>query len=137
MDSITSKYVVLAVGILVVVIIVTAVVGALNNVGDIYAQTQKTNISIKDRTDNIFNKYDNATLNGVDLVNALKIYEDDSNVEFILVPEIVIPVGARMSVAVKSLMDLKIDPDYGYHTLFESTVTIDGTGKYIITFEAI
>lgn len=136
MDSITSKYVVLAVGILVVVIIVTAVVGALNNVGGIYAQTQKTNISIKDRTDNIFNKYDNATLNGVDLVNALKRYEDDSNVEFILVPEIVIPVGARMSVAVKSLMDSK-DPDYGYHTLFESTVTIDGTGKYIITFEAI
>ena len=137
MDSITSKYIVLAVGILVVSIIVTSVVGVFNNVGDIYAQTQKTNISIKDRVDNIFNKYDSARLNGVDLVNALKLYEDDSNVTIILNPVRTAPGGTRMSVYINGLMETNSDVNYKYHKLFNTSVNIIGNDRYTITFTAI
>lgn len=80
MEWISARSIYIGVGIFVTLAIVSGVVLSFNKMGDIYGQVAKTEISIKDQFDNVYAMYNGAKLNGVDLLNTLKKYEDDKNV---------------------------------------------------------
>lgn len=81
MEWISSKAVYIGVGIFVTIAIVSGVIMSFTKVGEIYGQVQSLNISIKDELDNIYSKYSGAKLNGVDLLNVIKKYEQDDDIE--------------------------------------------------------
>lgn len=81
MNEITSKYILFAVGLFIVVIILSSLIFAYSSVQDVYKTVVDTDISIKDKYDSIYYTYHDAVMNGVDLVNALKRFEDDDKVE--------------------------------------------------------
>lgn len=137
MDWIANKYILIAVGLFITIIILTSILGALDEVGNIYNLTNKTNISIKEKIDTIYSKYDGVTLNGVDLINTLKIYENDSNISIELDPVITgIPSGYTTMQYIKELMDNDSHPQYKYHKLFDVTLEQINNNEYKIIFKA-
>lgn len=80
MDEISTKYILFAVSLFVIVVILSSVISSYSSVQDVYKIVKDTNISIKDRYDSLYYTYHGAVLNGVDLVNTIKRFEDDNKV---------------------------------------------------------
>lgn len=131
MDTILNKYIILSVGIFITVIIFASILFSFDKATDILGQVNTTNISIKDRLDDIVHKYDGAVLKGVDLVNALKTYEDNEKVT--------IKVGIDILSAdqVDGIMKGIITPnplDLQYYSKFDVDAKIESNNKYTVTF---
>lgn len=77
MDYITNKTVLIGVGIFVTLIIVTMVLLVFNEMKGVYNVVAKTETDIYTQFNNIVSMYDNAKMNGVELVNTIKKYESE------------------------------------------------------------
>ena len=80
MDNMLTRYLLYGVGLFVIIIILTIFISAFSGLADVYRETNKTNISIKDKMDTIYYQYDDNVFIGVDLVNILKRYEEESSI---------------------------------------------------------
>lgn len=80
MDNMLTRYLLYGVGLFVIIIILTIFMNAFSGLSDVYRETNKTNISIKDKMDTIYYQYDDNRFIGLDLVNILKRYEDEESV---------------------------------------------------------
>lgn len=142
MDEISTRYIIMAVGIYITLIVLTSVIFVANNVGDVFSVSNRTNISIQSRIDSIEDMYDGATLNGVDLVNAIARYEEDDTVtvEYPKKNEIQTAAGSiRVSKYLKNGFEsdalngttyMETFCTWNYSTNFKVSVT-----NYTITFE--
>lgn len=80
MEWISGRSIYIGVGIFVVLAIATGVILSFNKVGEIYGRVATTQISIKDKFNNVYSMYSDASLNGVELLNTIKRYEDDKTI---------------------------------------------------------
>lgn len=140
MDSLLTRYVMVGVGILIVVMIATVLIMALNGLADSYGQVSNTNISIKDRMDNFVHKYHGAEFNGVEVINILKTYEDVSNVEINFFPNQVI-VHYQVGHTEPFAEYVKESMEKGYHGMSYNEIyncSVEQVGnKYKLTFSYI
>ncbi len=75
MDNITNKALIIAVGIFVTIAITSGILASINEMKDIYKQVYETDTSITSRFSE-FDKYDGTIMNGIDLYNAVKKYNN-------------------------------------------------------------
>lgn len=154
MDEISSKYVLIAVGIFVTIIVLTSVLMAFNKTQEVYGLVKNTNISIKSRIDNIYAQYDGAKLNGVDLLNTMKKYgkdDKDGNEDGVLVEytgqgefngtdtntirykaEHCSPAKKEIEY-LEELFENGTEPYFKYYNFYSVKVT-EASGVYTITF---
>lgn len=139
MDEISTRYIIMAVGIYITLIVLTSVIFVANNVGDVFSVSNRTNISIQSRIDSIENMYDGATLNGVDLVNAITRYEEDDavTVDYPNRTTNIEPDAAGAGVSVSEYLKSQLAAGtlgyWNYDTTFNVSVTKIGS-NYTITF---
>lgn len=140
MDEISTRYIIIAVGIYITLIVLTSVIFVVNNVKDVFSVSNRTNISIQSRIDSIEDMYNGATLNGVDLVNAITRYEEDDTVTVVYPSKSAITTNAGAIKVSKYLKDGfadgSIESTYGwnYSTSFTNITVIKNGSKYTITF---
>lgn len=136
MDEISTRYIIMAVGIYITLIVLTSVIFVANNVGDVFSVANKTNISIQSRIDSIEDMYDGATLNGVDLVNAIARYEEDDTVTVDYPHKSAIEAAAAAGSVLeylRSALAAETLSYWNYYTTFNVSVTKTGS-NYTITF---
>lgn len=141
MDDISTKYIIMAVGIYITLIVLTSVILVINKVGDVFSVTNRTDISIQSRIDSIEDMYHNSVLNGVGLVNTITKYEEDATVivdypNKINIESAASGSGVKVSKYLKegftngTIIGISI---WDYNTDFDVTVSKIGS-NYIITF---
>lgn len=76
MDEISIKTILIGVSIFVTLVIFTVFFLVFGQMRTLYSDVNDIDTSIKSRVDNVYDKYNGAKQNGVDLVNAIRKYED-------------------------------------------------------------
>lgn len=131
MDTVLNKYILLSVGIFITVVIFASILFSLDKAADILGQVNTNNISIKDRIDDIVHKYDGALLKGVDLVNALKTYEDNDKVTIFV-------GGSELTADEVDEMMKGIAPNplgLEYYSKFDVEANIELDNSYTVMFD--
>ena len=77
MDDITTRTVVIGVGIIVTLTIVSLLIIMFFQMSDIYGVVLKTDTSIAGRFNDVYSMYDGKVTTGIGLLNAIKKYEDN------------------------------------------------------------
>lgn len=154
MDNISTKNILIAVGIFIIIVILSVFVYAYSSVQDIYESVNATNISIKDEFDDITTQYNNTICNGVDLVNTIKKYENSEDVIVVYPNSDIIQKHAKPTynkTEATLLTELMKDPssyplvvselnaaaephEYFFYTKYNVNVSIETDGKYKIEF---
>ncbi len=75
MDILSNKAVLIGFGVLITIIVMTGVLFAVNQIKEIYGYVDKNDISVVKEFEDIFNSYNGAKMNGVDLVNTIRRFE--------------------------------------------------------------
>lgn len=112
MDDITSRTIVIAVGIFVTLTIITMLILTFTKMQDIYGAVSSTNTSIYERFDDIYSMYDQKEENGLGLVNTIKKYEGDTENSIIVnypnketIVQNALSLGIRESEYLKNIME--------------------------------
>lgn len=79
MDAITNKALVIAVGIFITIAITSAILITIDQMKNVYSSVYETDITISNGFQE-FDEYDNTEKTGVDLINTLNKYYNNSNV---------------------------------------------------------
>ena len=82
MYNISNRAIVIAVGLLVTIAITSSVVMVMGYFRDIYSDVKNTDISLR-KMFNKYDPYDNTTLTGLDILNAVKRFRNDPTVNII------------------------------------------------------
>lgn len=77
MDEISNRALLIGMGVFVTIIITSGVFYALNQMKVVYSQVYETNISLQDMFGE-YEEYDNTTKTGIDILNTMKKYRNDS-----------------------------------------------------------
>ena len=139
MDEISTRYIIIAVGIFITLIVFTSIMLVINNVGDVFSIVNKTNISIQSRIDSIENMYDGITTNGVGLVNTIAKYENDDNIkiEYPHIDDIENDAGSdNILLYLRKKLDEGTLSYWEYQSIFSASVIKSGS-VYTIEFEII
>ena len=146
MDDITSRTVVIAVGIFVTLMIITMLILTFTKMKDIYGTVSTTNTSIYEKFDDIYSMYNGKEENGLGLVNTIKKYESDTENKIIVnypnkeaIVEKALSRGLRESEYLKSVMEKnengeqeKINGiELRYQDKYRINVSEDNEYKYI------
>ncbi len=78
MDILSTKAVLIGTGIMISIIIMTGVIMAVNQIKEIYGYVDKTDISVVKEFQDVFSTYNGAKMNGVDLVNTIRRFENNN-----------------------------------------------------------
>lgn len=81
MEEMSSKAINIGVALFITIIIISGVFYVINQVKTIYGQVYETNTSIQDRFSE-FDQFDNTKKTGIDVLNAVKKYRNNSLVKF-------------------------------------------------------
>lgn len=84
MDDITTRTIVIAVNIFVTIAIVSLVIVMFFQMREIYGIVATTDTSIYNKFDDVYSMYDGKVETGIGLLNTLKKYEDNKDVEVII-----------------------------------------------------
>lgn len=83
MDFMANKALMIGVGIFITLAIASGVLMIVDNIRQIYSQVYETDTNITSRFGE-YDKYENSELLGIDLINAVKKYKNNSNVKIYL-----------------------------------------------------
>ena len=76
MDELSTRIVIIAVGVIVTLTIVTLLIGMYSQMKEIYGTVTTTDTSIYSTFNDVYSMYHGKTDNGLGLLNTLKKYED-------------------------------------------------------------
>ena len=142
MDDITTRTVVIAVGLFVTMMIVSLVIIMFSQMQEIYGVVSKTDTSIYSTFDNVYSMYNGRTMTGLGLLNTIKKYEDKINENIVVnypgsynIKDYVSKNNIREAVYLKSLMEENIA--YKYETKYNVTVETSAEGQVTIVFSKV
>ena len=143
MEDSTIKALIIGTSITVTLVIVTLVFVSFNQMKEIYLLTQNTNTSIHSRLNEHIVAYNGERLNGMELLNMLKKYEDNPDSSVIIVypkraqvQSLADTRGLRESVCLKQIIENKERVNgqlFKYEKQYRVTVTQSGT-VYTVRF---
>lgn len=131
MDNTVNKALMIGVGMFVTVIIVSAVIGVVNEIKKVYAGVYNTDTNIASRF-NEFTKYEETNRTGLDMINTANKYYDD-NLVIVEYKEKVLNNDTGIEYLQKELEANRITYDKKVYSSVE-TVDIDGLERTKIIF---
>ena len=145
MDNITTKGIVVAINIFVIISIMSLLIIMFTQMRDIYGLVAKADTSIYSQFNDVYSMYDGKVVTGIGLLNAIKKYEDepDENVyiEYTGSEEIKKQLNVYQGINLREatlLRELMMDENntrYNYEDKYNVTVKNDNKGKIVIHFE--
>ena len=79
MDVLANKAIIIGVSLFITIAITSGIIAMMGQVKNIYKDVYKTDISIQDKFSE-YDKYDNTTKTGIDMLNTAKKYKDSAMV---------------------------------------------------------
>lgn len=130
MDILSNKAVLIGAGLLITLVIMSSVILGISKIGEIYGITNKTEVDLAKEFASEFDMYDSSVMNGLDLINTIKKYENNNRiiVEYPGKADIQIIVndtGAReVDVLKKKIKEANEDPTIVYTNKYETNYDV-------------